>query len=125
MHPERLPLLDRIAYDEEYAGVALEHDEGDRMCRASSATAAPVPAQPRHHRHRPTVAQAFNDLYYLERAALVQVLATSGGHKLRRVPEEVQRRTAQQHVQELPGLSERLFGAYRRMLDREEPDYRS
>ena len=79
---------------------------------ASSSPAAPSP-------------QAFTDLYYLERAAMAQVLATSGGHKLRRVPEEVQRRTAQQYAQELPGLSERLFGAYRRMLDREEPEYRS
>ena len=41
------------------------------------------------------------------------------------LPEEVQRRAAQQYAQELPGLSERLFGAYRRMLDREEPEYRN
>ena len=37
----------------------------------------------------------------------------------------LQRRTAQQHMQEYDGLAERLFGAYRRMLDRQEPDYRA
>ena len=40
---------------------------------------------------------------------------------LRRLPEEVQRHTAQQYARELPALAERLFGAYRRMLDSEEP----
>ena len=53
------------------------------------------------------------------------MLAASGGHPLRTIPEDLQRRTAQQHMQEYDGLADRLFGAYRRMLDRQEPDYRS
>ena len=36
-----------------------------------------------------------------------------------------QRQTAQQHMQEYAGLSQRLFSAYRRLLDKEEPDYRA
>ena len=39
----------------------------------------------------------------------------------RTISKDVQRRAAQQRMQEY----ERLFGAYRRMLDKEEPDYRS
>ena len=73
-----------------------------------------------------TVAQAFTDLYYLERAAQAQVLAASGGHRAAHHPRgHRSAATAQQHMQEYEGLSERLFGAYRRMLDKEEPDYRS
>jgi ribulose-5-phosphate 4-epimerase/fuculose-1-phosphate aldolase len=72
-----------------------------------------------------SVAEAFTDLYCLERAAQAQVLAASGGHRLRTIPKEVQRRAAQQHMQEHAGLAERVFAAYRRILDEEEPDYRS
>jgi hypothetical protein len=51
-----------------------------------------------------TVADAFTDLYYLECAARAQVLAASGGHRLRTLPEEVQRRTAEQYQQEFPAF---------------------
>ena len=71
-----------------------------------------------------TVAEAFTDLYYLERAAQVQVLAASGGHKLRTIPETCSA-PAQQHMQEYEGLAERHFSALRRILDKEEPDYRT
>jgi ribulose-5-phosphate 4-epimerase/fuculose-1-phosphate aldolase len=115
----------RLAYDDEYGGLALDGSEGDRIAAKLGNRSALMLASHGVIVTGRNVAEAFTDLYYLERAAQAQVLAASGGHKLRTVPEEVQRRTAQQHAQEFAGLAERLFGAYRRMLDREEPDYRS
>jgi ribulose-5-phosphate 4-epimerase/fuculose-1-phosphate aldolase len=115
----------RLAYDDEYGGLALDGSEGDRIAaRLGNASVVMLASHGVIVTGR-TVAQAFNDLYYLERAAQAQVLAASGGHALRTIPEEVQRRAAQQHMQEYDGLSERLFGAYRRLLDKEEPEYRS
>ena len=115
----------RIAYDDEYGGLALDGSEGDRIAATLGNASALLLASHGVIVTGRTVAQAFTDLYYLERAAQAQVLAASGGHALRTIPEDIQRRAAQQHMQEYQGLSERLFGAYRRMLDKEEPDYRS
>jgi ribulose-5-phosphate 4-epimerase/fuculose-1-phosphate aldolase len=115
----------RIAYDDEYGGLALDGREGDRIAAKLGNASALMLASHGVIVTGRSVAQAFTDLYYLERAAQAQVLAASGGHELRTIPEDVQRRTAQQHMQEYEGLAERLFGAYRRMLDREEPEYRS
>ena len=115
----------RIAYDDEYGGLALDGSEGDRIAATLGNASALLLASHGVIVTDRTVAQAFTDLYYLERAAQAQVLAASGGHALRTIPEDIQRRAAQQHMQEYQGLSERLFGAYRRMLDKEEPDYRS
>ena len=120
-----LILYGRIAYDDEYGGLALDGSEGDRIAATLGNASALLLASHGVIVTGRTVAQAFTDLYYLERAAQAQVLAASGGHALRTIPEDIQRRAAQQHMQEYEGLSERLFGAYRRMLDKEEPDYRS
>jgi ribulose-5-phosphate 4-epimerase/fuculose-1-phosphate aldolase len=47
-----------------------------------------------------SVANVFDDLYYLERACQVQLLAQSTGKKLRLISEDVAARTAQQFEQE-------------------------
>ena len=115
----------RIAYDDAYNGLALDGSEGDRIAAKLGNGSALFLASHGVIVTGRTVAEAFTDLYYLECAARVQVLAASGSHRLRTIPEEVQRRTAQQHMQEFAGLANRLFGAYRRMLDKEEPGYRA
>ena len=116
---------DRIAYDDEYNGLALDGSEGDRIAARLGNRSVVMLASHGIIVTGRSVAEAFTDLYYLECAARAQVLAASGGHRLRTIPEEIQRRTAQQHIQEYAGLADRMFGAYRRMLDREEPGYRS
>jgi ribulose-5-phosphate 4-epimerase/fuculose-1-phosphate aldolase len=47
-----------------------------------------------------TIANVFDDLYYLERACTVQVLAQSTGKKLRLIPDHIAAQTAQQFKQE-------------------------
>lgn len=114
----------RIAYDDEYNGLALDGSEGDRIAQKLGNGSCLFLASHGIIVTGRNVAEAFTDLYYLECAARAQVLAASGGHRLRTLPEDVQRRTAQQYSQEFEPLAERLFTSYRRMLDKEEPEYR-
>ena len=46
------------------------------------------------HRRGPTVAQAYDDLYYLERTAMVQVLAMQTGRPLHNIDEALAEHTA-------------------------------
>jgi ribulose-5-phosphate 4-epimerase/fuculose-1-phosphate aldolase len=58
---------------------------------------------------------AYDDLYYVERACMVQVLAASTGRPLAPVPQAMAERVAQQ-VQGERLQSELFFEALRRML---------
>ena len=75
------------------------------------------------------VAQAFERLYFLERAAQAQVLALSTGRALRMVPEPVVKATLAQYrsgAAPRSGGRDRVelhFDALKRMLDRTSPDY--
>jgi ribulose-5-phosphate 4-epimerase/fuculose-1-phosphate aldolase len=68
-----------------------------------------------------SVADAWHQLYFLERACQVQVLAQSTGAPLLRVPEAIAEHTAGQ-FRGVGGQTE-LFAAVRRELDRVNPGY--
>jgi ribulose-5-phosphate 4-epimerase/fuculose-1-phosphate aldolase len=70
----------------------------------------------------PSVAAAFDDLYYLERACQNQVLAMATGRPLKRVPDETICQTLAEFAS-YENQAELHFAALKRMLDREEPDY--
>ena len=71
----------------------------------------------------PTVAQAYDDLYYLERAAMVQVLAMQTGRPLHNVSDEMAAHTNRQMAGEAQ-QSFLHFESLKRMLDRDEPSWR-
>ena len=113
---------DRIAYDDNYAGVALSNDEGERMCRAMGDK--PILFLRNHGVivSGPTVAQAYDDLYYLERTAMVQVLAMQTGRPLHTVDDTLAEFTARQ----IAGESQQAilhFESLKRLLDRDEPGW--
>ncbi|MBM85226.1 MAG: hypothetical protein CMM47_04305 [Rhodospirillaceae bacterium] len=114
----------RIAYDDDYEGLALSADEGDRLARKIGNNSILFMASHGIVVAGPTVADAFNDLYYLERASMFQVMAKSQGGKLRTIPKRVREATHQQVLAEAPKIADRHFTALRRVLDRVEPDYR-
>lgn len=72
----------RIAIDENYNGVALNHAEGERI--ASVMQSADIAFLGNHGVVvcGPSVAYAYDDLYYLERACMVEVLAARSGAPL-------------------------------------------
>ena len=114
---------DRIAYDENYAGVALSNDEGERMCRAMGDKEILFLRNHGVIVSGPTVAQAYDDLYYLERAAMVQVLAMQTGRPLHNVSDEMAAHTNRQMAGEAQ-QSFLHFESLKRMLDRDEPSWR-
>ncbi len=113
---------DRIAYDEEYSGLALDRAEGERMAALLGSASVLMLGGHGVVTVADTVAAAFTDLYYLEMAARAQVLAMSTGRPLRRIPDDVVRRTAEQAKPELGLVAQRYFDAVVRTLRREEPD---
>ena len=112
----------RIAYDDHYNGLALDEVEGERMC--AQAKDADVLFLGNHGVMvgGPSVAAAFDDLYYLERACMLQVLAMGTGKPLRIVPERVVLSTARQMMEDSQ-QAELHFEALKRLLDRDEPGW--
>jgi ribulose-5-phosphate 4-epimerase/fuculose-1-phosphate aldolase len=117
-----LRFYDEIAYDDDYDGLALDAAEGDRICRAMGSRRILFLANHGVVVIGRSVAQAFDDLYYLERACRVQVLAQSTQLPLRIVGDNVARETARQ-FQNDPRSVEDHLRAVRRILDRDCPEY--
>jgi ribulose-5-phosphate 4-epimerase/fuculose-1-phosphate aldolase len=82
-----------IAYDDEYNSVALDQDEGRRMARVFGDKTVMFLANHGVIVAADTIAEAFDALYFLERASQVQVLAMSTGRPLRVLPEALAVRT--------------------------------
>src|SRR5437016_11168762 len=114
---------DDIAYDDIYNGLVVDEAEGDRLARVLGAKRALFLANHGVIVVGPTVAEAFDSLYYLERACRLQVLARSTGAKLRAVRAEVVRETCRMILADRPKYAGSHFAALKRMLDREEPAY--
>ena len=118
-----LKFLGRTVVDEEYNGLALATAEGDRI--AASIGDADIVFMRNHGVMviGPDAATAWDDLYYLERAAEAQRLALSTGRPLKPVRPEIAARTAAQ-MREGDGESARLhLESIKRILAREEPDF--
>ncbi|MCW5603054.1 MAG: aldolase [Burkholderiales bacterium] len=117
-----LKFYNRVAYDEHYNGLALDEAEGERMCANLGDADVMFLANHGVMVCGPSVAAAFDDLYYLERACMLQVLGQGTGKPLRIVPEEVAAMTGRQ-MQEDSRQAELHLKALRRILDREEPGW--
>ncbi|WP_420547507.1 class II aldolase and adducin N-terminal domain-containing protein [Curvivirga sp.] len=71
-----------------------------------------------------TIAQAYDDLYYFERACETLITALSSGRELNVVSDEIADKTMRQWM-EYPNFAEKHFAALKDILDEEEPEYRS
>jgi ribulose-5-phosphate 4-epimerase/fuculose-1-phosphate aldolase len=112
----------RVAYDDNYNGLALDEAEGSRMCALARDADVLFLANHGVIVCGPTMAAAFDDLYYLERACMLQVLAMGTGKALRIVPERVAMITGRQ-MAEGGEQTELHFAALKRLLDRDEPGW--
>ena len=121
--------LDKIAYDHTYTGVALDPVEGERL----AAILGPDKKVLLMANHGvcvcgSSVAEAYDMLYYLERACQVQLYAMWTGRKLREVDPTVVEHTLAQYQQVWPEYGSKKpcdhhFAALKRLLDRKESDY--
>jgi ribulose-5-phosphate 4-epimerase/fuculose-1-phosphate aldolase len=114
---------DDIAYDDTYNGLVVDEAEGDRLARALGSKRVLFLASHGVIVVGPSVAEAFDLLYYLERACRLQVLARSMGGKLRAVRPAVARDAYRMMLADAPKYAGAHFAALKRILDREEPDY--
>lgn len=118
-----LKFYGRTAVDEDYNGLALDETEGDRIAAAMGD--ADILFLKNHGVMvvGPTIAEAWDDLYYLERAAEVQVRAMGTGRRLKPVPPDIARRTAAQMREGDPESARLHLESVKRILAREDPDY--
>lgn len=114
---------ERIAYDRHYAGMALDDTEGARVASLLGEHKS-VLFMGNHGVLvvGETVAEAFDELYYLERAAQLQVLALSTGRDLAVVPDDLARLACRQWL-EYPDVAIAHFAELLAMLDDDEPEY--
>lgn len=118
-----LKFYGRTLVDEDYGGLALDEREGDRI--AASIGDADIVFMKNHGVMvvGGSVAEAWDDLYYLERAAEVQRMAMATGRQLKAVPAEMAQRTYEQ-MRDGDSESARLhLESVKRILAREEPDF--
>ena len=119
-----LKFYNQIAYDDQYNGLAMGVEEGDRLSMALKERRVAFLANHGVITTGPTVAHAFNDLYYLERAAEAQILAYSTGQPLQRFPQDVCAATFEQMQEDRDDQATRHLAEIKRILDKEQPDYK-
>ncbi len=114
---------ERIAYDLDFGGIAMSDSEGERIMQSIGDHNALMMANHGITVIGDSVAQAFEQLYYLEKACKTLVLAYSTGQPLKVLEPELARATAQSW-DAFAGAADAHFTQLQRILDREEPDYR-
>jgi ribulose-5-phosphate 4-epimerase/fuculose-1-phosphate aldolase len=118
-----LKFYGRVAVDEHYNGLALDNQEGDRI--AASMGQADIVFLKNHGVlvTAPSIAQAWDDLYYLERAAEVQLKALSSGRPLKAIDPKILLRTAKQMSEEDAESARLHLESVKRILARTEADF--
>ena len=127
----RLPAIDqntamffgRTVVDEAFGGLAFEA-EGRRIAARLTDPDVRVMVMGNHGLLvlGDTVAEAFNRLYYFERAAETYVRALQTGLPLRVMPDELARRTSAE-LADYPGQADKHLAGLRAILDAEGSDY--
>lgn len=107
--------MNRIAVDPDYNGLALDHAEGIRIASAMRGKDVAFLANHGVIVAGTCIAHAYDDLYFLERACMAEVLAASTGRLLMPVDEKLASHVATQ-VQGEREQSDLFFGALRRIV---------
>jgi len=119
-----LKFYGRVAVDENYNGLALDEREGDRIAAALGGNDILFMKNHGVMVCAPNIAEAWDDLYYLERAAEVQLKAMSTGRRLLPVAPDVAAAAARQMREGDPESARMHLESVRRVLDREGAGYR-
>ncbi len=109
----------RIAYQDRFGGIATTKEEGERIAEKAKSNSQIDCLFLANHGvvcSGRSVAEAFDDLYYLERAAKQQVLAQSTGLPLQIIPEDVVEHTAEQFKNDFAIYAGKHFEALKRLV---------
>ena len=107
--------MNRIAIDRDYNGLALDHAEGIRIATAMRGKDVAFLGNHGVIVAGTCMAHAYDDLYFLERACMFEVLAASTGRRLKPVNAALASRVAAQ-VQGEREQSDLFFEALRRIV---------
>lgn len=113
----------RLSYDMNFGGIATEAAEGERISRTIGNGSAVMMANHGVTTVAPTVAEAFDAMYHLERAARTMVLAYSTGQPLNVMDDTLAEETAQEW-ESYKDAEIAHFSEMKAILDQETPEYR-
>lgn len=119
-----LRFVDDVVYDDDYNGIALDTAEGDRIAAALGNKSIMFMGAHGVTVTGSTIARTYDALYYLERACEAQVIARSTGLPFRRLPDDIVEHTKEQFRTSNTDSAPLHFAALKRILDKEEPDYK-
>ncbi|WP_113338897.1 aldolase [Rhizobium cremeum] len=119
-----LKFYGRTVVDEDYNGLALDEREGDRIAAVLGDNDILFMKNHGVMVCAANIAEAWDDLYYLERAAEVQLKAMSTGRPLLPVKPEVAAAAARQMRDGDPESARLHLESIKRVLDRKDPDYK-
>jgi ribulose-5-phosphate 4-epimerase/fuculose-1-phosphate aldolase len=125
VHQNSTRFADQVAYLDTYDGLILDTEAGEHLARVMGNKPILFMANHGVITAGRTVAAAFDRLYFLERACQLQILAGSGENPRRLISPRVTARLVEQRTTAETLAAERLFAAFKRRLDREEPGYKS
>ena len=115
----------RVVVDRAYGGLADDPAEGERIAGLLGDGRTMLLGNHGVLVVAPTVAEAYDDLYYLERACRVLVLAYSTGRELRVLPDDVAERTALGWAADTwAAFAHAHLAESMALLDRTDPDFR-
>jgi ribulose-5-phosphate 4-epimerase/fuculose-1-phosphate aldolase len=112
----------RVTIDRGFGGIADDQAEGERLAQSLGNNSIMMMGNHGVLVAGTTVAEAFDTLYYLEKASQTMVLAYSTGQKLNVMPHDLAEKTARgwESYKEM-ALSH--FAEMKRILDRKDPSY--
>ena len=118
-----LKFYGRTAVDENYNGLAMDASEGDRIAAAMGD--ADIVFLKNHGVMvvGASITQVWDDLYYLERAAEVQLKAMSTGRALKPVAKDIAEAVAQQMLSGGADSALQHLASIKRILYRQEADF--
>ena len=112
----------RVAIDRHYGGVADTVEEGRRLAAVLGGRRVLIMANHGVLVAAPTVADAYDELYYFERSCKTLVLAYSTGRPLNVMPDELAERTAKDW-EEYPSYASAHFAEMKALLDAKDASY--
>lgn len=118
-----LKFYERLAVDEDYQGLALDYAEGERIARAAGDADVVMLKNHGPLVLGPSIAEAWDDLYYLERAAEVQLKAMASGRPLKAVAPAIASAACRQMLQGNAESAHLHLESVKRQLLRDGSDF--
>ncbi len=113
----------RVGYDLEFGGISDSAEEGQHLAEAMQGNTVLVMGNHGVTVTGTTVAEAFEDLYFFEKAAQTQILALSSGQPLSVLSDEVARNTAE-GWEAYRGMAYNHFDFLKSTLDQDDRSWR-